>query len=298
MKDVKSLYLETAPLWVYEHKGEDNGDDAWVRRVLGWMEWFADDRSQLWKLRELYVTSGTQLEIERRGKMVWATFPNFSGLVERFRVDGEQFAREPFLRGLQRLVDRKALRKVTAFMPDGPYQFMWQVEKLRHRLLPKACEGTDELAMLVMLTASRDLRRAAKSSACGTVFGGILHGETRRAKRRKVRMFVRLLRRHMKGTHQRKSSFTVNKGARAWVILRRDCDGDPKAAWEAMKDNGLFDNYASMLEAIHPFDEAFGLKVRQGRPRGLLGPVLRGFRVSPTQDGAWFDKKPRGERSG
>ena len=145
-------------------------------------------------------------------------------------------------------------------------EFVEATELELHRLIPSAERGVQELGVLALLAVWGDFEEKWTRVANGPVFGHLLTRSPLRPTGTRQRKFVSQLNKRLHGTYHRIGADVLDNAAQAWASVRADYEGDTIAAWESIKDTGRFRDRNAMVDAIRPFDRAFGLKVHQGRP--------------------------------
>ncbi len=282
-------------------------DNQSLLRFVALGDWFETaDSDKFHRLVRLYVSSGTREVIVQRRKKVEATWPevtlpNLPALLERLRPLGKGVGRGPIslMRRMFVVDDEGTIEMGPVGLPDGEKQFFEVLEAVFHQLFPRANKsGAMELGVLVAVDADEDIRRRWESASKGPEWLSLVFGDPQLAIPRKERRLVRNIRRRMRKLYQSKSLERLRRDAHAWVVVWRDYQGYAKAAWdEEIQQGHEFANYAAMLRAIRPFNDAFGMKAHEDRASdGLLRPLSDVPRNSPTRDGSYYAKRERAEK--
>lgn len=251
--------------WVYLPESEDSAFRGFVLRCLAWAACFEQGDNDLMALADLF-----DMTLARRvsGALMWTkrTMGMFGTPV--VVVLGIVFAIP--------LVMIIPILRLCRPDTKGVLGFVKGVKETHSRLLPDATKGQIELAVCaiyVSLVRGRNFQGRVELANKGplpgtTAVGGSRRG-SQRATSRSQRSWALVKRWEEKigKVYGRTRYKYVERALRAWVVVRIKHTGDTVAACKEIErwDVEGLRTRAKTLEAIRPFDKAFGLKLKEGR---------------------------------
>ena len=292
---------EDAWLWL-----DRDLDRSEALRYEGWLAWLHDEadpeaEAGYAELYRVYVGWGLAEAASSRTQLVIAESRKER---ERLREEvgrlGARLHRNPFdlPRFLVSKLSPRVQKMAMASLQPEHEKFAREVAVFKNRHLPKAQRGEQELANIVALSAHPgalgNVRQAIEGSP---VHRAVLYGDKRRATtllvRRAAAAVCKRLESKQLGLKRRHHSL-LRRDARAWALTWKRHGGDAQEAWR--QDTELLERdygtYSHFSAAIKPFNDAFGLPVKRG-PKPVASSH-RGFRVAPTQEGAFHHRRQRG----
>lgn len=246
-------------------------------RYIGLTALLDSDRGPFQRAIARYLPSPLRKVVNERVARIEPLVPKGAELRARATLLGDRLARQPFslMAGLA-LLDEAAQDLLAEPLPENLTDCEARLAREFAGLLPQATNGCAEFVIMVHWMVERTELARAAAATTGPVWIALLHGG--RVKRRTPREWVTRLRKELHKLYRQRGARQVRRDAEAWVFVRKRHYGDSLAAWEALPSKFEFNNDRTvMVDAIRPFDRAFGLELPRGRPK--LQRESDGYRV-------------------